>query len=344
MRAVTHHQEFFAGMRDILIKTSFPVRSEGLQSAVDYDTMDWDTQFDKYVRIGVENAKVHASRRLEMDVDDDYIPIYMPYFGGSIHHSFFGGQVRVHAGTSYADPVINRAADWQNLRPDMNNVWISRLAGALAYCRDHGDGVLIASFRGANGPLDMANGVLGNALFTECLDDPENMHKVMDVCTDAVSKTFALQAENCTRIDGGHVVPMGNIWLPEPMIGHISLDAVCLAGPAIFNEFEVPYLKRLADKYLGMYVHTHMLGHKSFPTICKAPGFVVFAPANDPKQPTLLEKFDKVLDAAGDIPLHLEVPAERLGQILTRLRGRRAIICVNAADADEARRIVDRVR
>lgn len=36
-----------------------------------------------------------------MDLDDDYIPFYYPYFGTAIHHDGFGGKVEFGSGTGY---------------------------------------------------------------------------------------------------------------------------------------------------------------------------------------------------------------------------------------------------
>ena len=43
-------------------------------------------------------------------------------------------------------------------------------------------------------------------------------------------------------------MPMGALWVPDPMAGHISLDAACLAGPDLYDEFEKPYLEAITDQ------------------------------------------------------------------------------------------------
>ena len=213
MRAATRFRQWYAGERDYLVQVHIPVQRDDLVPAPAYDGLDWEQDFDAYVAGNVANAKKFAESRLDLDIYDDTIPAYFPYFGISIHSSFFGGAVSFGGGTSYMEAVIARAADWATLRPDPQNVWLQRLLRGLAYCRDHGDGLLLAAYRGANGPMDMANAVLGNAFFTEIYDDPENTHRVLEICTRGIQLTFDMQRQQISEIAGGHVNGSG---MPPP--------------------------------------------------------------------------------------------------------------------------------
>jgi len=341
-RAVQRHREFYAGERDFLLQIHLPVPLDDLEPCPPVEAVDWEHGYDEYVRVNVENGKKYASRRLDVDIDDDLIPGYHPRFGISIHSSFFGGAVHFGGDTSYVEPVISRAADWAQLAPDVNNFWLQRLTRGMAYTRDHGDGVLIATFRGANGPLDMANGVLGNTFFDELYDDPKNMHRVVDVCWQATLLTFNLQRQYCTEIAGGHVAP-GGYWLPSEAIGHLSVDASCLISPAMFDEFEKPYLEQIAARTAGMFVHVHMLGRHAFRNLAQTKGVLVISPADDPNQPALLDELDNVLDAVGDIPLTVGIRRDRFAEDLPKFTGRRAIFSTFAANRDEALAIMEEV-
>ena len=341
-RAVRRHEQFFAGTRDYLLMVHLPANYAELEASPTVDTLNWEQDFDEYVRINVDNGKLLAQRRLECDIDDDLLPCYHPYFGISIHHSFFGGAVTFGGGTSYAAPVISMAAEWQQLRPDVNNIWLQRLTRGMAYCREHGDGVLLACFRGGNGPLDMATGVLGDALFTEFYEDPEHMHQLMEVCWQATLLTFDLQRRYCTELAGGHVIPAG-VWLPGNAIGHLSVDASCLISPGLFDEFEKPYLEQITARTGGAFIHLHMLGRHSFANICRVPGVLVASPADDPNQPALLDALDEVLASVGDIPLTVGLRRERLAQDLPKFRHRRAIFSISAADRDNALTIMEEI-
>lgn len=344
LAAAQRHKEFFEGRRPYLVKIEIPVQPTGPQEReIPFDELDWERDFDANVRAQVANAVSLARTRLDMKLGDDWIPCYHPYFGISIHVSFFGGAVHHGGGTSYADPVILRAADWEQLRADFSSPWPQRLGRGLAYCRDHGQGVLLASFRGANGPLDMANGVLGNALFSEYYDNPQDVHRVLKVCWPATLAAFEFQKKHCSKILGGHIVPMGNVWMPDPCVGHVSLDAACLSGPDSYEEFEVPYLARIVERVRGMFIHTHMMAWKMFANKCRTPGVWLFHPVDDPGQPKMLDKIDPVIEAAGDVPLLVEVNEDRFGEILPRFKNKRALIWAQARDASHARKVMEQI-
>lgn len=344
--AVQRHKEFYEGKRNYLVKIEVPLECNNLKSEISFNDVDWDRDFDEYVESRVENGKFKSRKRIKMKLEDDYIPYYHPYFGISIHHSFFGGKVQFGGGTSYAEHIISSASEWNKLKYDINGKWVQKLAKGLAFCRDHGEGVLVASLRGGNGPLDMANGVMGNELFTELYDDPDNIHKVMEICYESILAMFQLQKQNCSKIEGGHIAPMGNFWIPESCIGHISLDAACLVGPGLFEEFEKPYLNRLAEETNGYIVHSHMLGRRMFKEMCSIKRMLVFVPVDDPGQPTLLDELSAVLEAVGDTPLLVNIPENRLKEALPKLAGRRAVINLTATDSDHAKKqleIVDKI-
>lgn len=67
---------------------------------VPYDGMDWEREFLSYYKNGVTNRKIRSTYRLDMNIGDDTIPAYFPYFGNAIHHVFFGGEMRFKSGTS----------------------------------------------------------------------------------------------------------------------------------------------------------------------------------------------------------------------------------------------------
>lgn len=344
LKAVQRHKEFFEGKRNYLVKINIPCTcKELLETEIPLEGLDWENDYDEYVRCRVENGKRKAKIRLDLDIGDDYIPHYHPFFGISEHHSFFGGKVSFGGGTSYVEPVISAAKEWRQLKPNMNNLWIQRLVWGLDYCREKGDGILLSSYRGGNGPLDMANGVMGDNLFTECYDDPENMHKVMKVCTEGVLATFALQRKYCTEIQGGHIVPCGNLWVPGNNIGHVSLDAVCLAGPKVFEEFEKPYLNKIAKKTGGMVIHSHMMGLSLFSTMFKANGFLAFAPADDPKEPSPHEVVELIHESIGEVPLIINLKEENFADVLPSFTNKRGIFYLEAKNKDDAKRLLEKV-
>lgn len=366
LAAVQRNRDFFSGKRQYLVKVkllgvddnSFGVKAykdavenlsaeerkamEAMQGKlvpeIPYEGLDWKNDFDKYYKSRVQNAKVRAEYRLNMDLGDDYIPSYFPYFGIAIHHAFFGGHVDFNGGTSYCHPVIEKAEQWEDLHFSVENEWTQRLGEAMSFCNEHGDGVLLASLRGGNGPMDMANGVLGNQLFLDLMLDEENAEHLMQVCADACDAMYQFQQSCASEICGGRIAAQGSLWMPKPMFGHISSDAAHMAGPSLYNEFEKPLIEKLAEKYQGFLFHSHMMGHRMHRDFANTKGIDILRPVEDPNQPTIKEKIDDLLAQLGQKVLMLEVLKEDIPDIIPKFKEKRGIFELTArsrADAQE---------
>lgn len=350
--AVKRYQEFYAGKRDYIvnvyvnineasetdmnIRKKFQNAQKNQVAGVPYDGLDWNADFGKYYRSAVHNAKIWAEFRLDLDLGDNYIPGYYPYFGTAIHHAAFGGRVEFGGGTSYCHPVIEEACEWEKLHFSLENEWMQRLGEAMTYARDHGDGVLLASLRGTNGPMDTANGVLGNQLFIDCLIDPENTEQLMRVSAEACDTMYQFQLECASEICGGHIIPSGGLWLPNPMFGHISSDASLLTGPAIYNDIEKKWIEKLAEKYEGFQLHTHMMGLKMHKDYASTKGIKFICPADDPKQPTVLEKVDELLESVGDIPLMISLGKAEIQRVVPKFKEKRCVLNIFADSRRDA--------
>lgn len=367
--ALRRHQEFFQGKRNYLLKvslngfdiSSWPMNndssrkvSEKLQGdyevmkkqfvkEIPYDGMNWDRDFTDYYKNSITNRKIASSYRLDMKIGDDNLPAYFPYFGNAIHHIFFGGEMRFKGGTSYCTNIIEEAAEYEKVKFEIHNIWMERLGEGLDWCREQGDGVLLAALRGADGPLDMANGIMGNNLFTELMDDEENMQNLMKICKEACDAMCMLQKEHASMIQGGFVSGMGCLWMPEPMFGQISVDAAMMAGPKIYEKFEKPYLEELSEKYKGFLLHTHMLGWRMHDILAETKGVAIIRPSLDPNQPSFRETISSLLNQVRDKVLMLEVKKEEIEELVPFFVGKKAIFELQAEDKEDAWNQMERI-
>jgi hypothetical protein len=361
VRIVNRHKQFYAGERGCLIKISIEpqkneiaeenaprskeiadMRDRLLSWPQDNDS-GWDDVFKPYYMECVRDAAIRAKRRLDMGLGDDCIPFYQPSTGSAEHHALFGGKVAFGGGTSWVRPVIGKACEYEGLRFDLSNIWVRRITEAMAYARDNGRGVLPASLRGGNGPLDMANGAMGDAVFTELLDDEEGMRRILDICAEACEAMYRLQQDCASHIMGGYIGGHGNLWIPAPMFGHVSADASLLTGPELYSRFEKKRIECLAAKFGGLYLHTHMVGWRMFGEYAKTDGVKIMRPANDPNQKTLVGRLEETLDAIGGVILVIPVEPGELGRALEVLGGRRAVFEISAAGRDDALRQMEQI-
>jgi hypothetical protein len=213
----------------------------------------------------------------------------------------------------------------------------------MTYCRDHGDGVLVASLRGTNGPMDTANGVLGNQLFLDILLDPESTEQVMRISTEACDAIYRFQQSCATEIGGGFVAPMGLMWMPKPMFGHIAVDASLLTGPSIYNRIEKKWIEKLTETYEGFLLHTHMMGYAMHKDYASTKGIRLIRPSDDPKQPTAIEMIDGLLESIGDIPLMLCIGKSDISTVVPRFKGKRCVLELFANSRKDALEQIEQI-
>lgn len=344
---ISRHQKFYAGEKGCLIKFDIPADRANIELAAEtpYDGLDWDTQFEDYYATRLHNAVIKARYRLDSSVGDDYIPACRPNFGMGVHYAMFGGKIIFGGGTSWMEPVIHKASDYPKLEFDMNNIWMQKMAEEMNYYAANGQGVLLSALWGSDGPMDMANGVMGNEIFTELLDNPEDMDRVMEICADACSAMYQMQKEHASKVMGGMISGHANLWIPEPMFGHIGVDASCLTGPALYERFEKNLIESLTDRHGGFMVHTHMIGWRMIDVIANTKGAEILYPALDPNADRIVARLEEILRAIGDRILVIQIfDDNELLRALETLCGRgRVVFLLNAGNRDEALRRMEKI-
>ena len=346
-KIIGRHRDFYAGKRDCLVKIYIPddTPPDELVPEPRYDGLDWDAQFTDYYASRVKNGVVKARRRLEKKLGDDHIPSYHPVFGAGIHSAMFGSELIFMGGTSYIKPPIKNAGEHHKLKINIECKWMKRLAEGMKYCAENGSGVLAASLRGGNAPMDLANGIMGDVILTELLDDPENMRKVMGVCADACGLAYELQKKCASNVMGGFIAGHADLWMPEPMFGHISVDASLLTGPDLYDEFEKKHIEDFVKKHGGFMVHTHMMGWRMLGAVAKTRGAEIIFPVNDPNADKSVARLTEILNAVGDRILVIQIEnSDDLKTALNKLDGRKRIVfLVTASDTDDALRKMEAI-
>jgi len=343
---INRHKAFHAGERGCLIKISLPDEKglPGLVREPPFEGLDWDTQFEDYYKSRIHNGVIKARSRLDKGLGDDYITTYRTNFGMGVHYAMFGGKIIFIGGTSWMEPVITKAGEYPNLKYNFDNIWRKRMADEMDYGVEGSEGVLLTALWGGNGPMDMANGVMGNEVFTELMDSPDDMEKVMEICTGACDESYRIQKEHASCVMDGYIAGHANLWIPAPMFGHIGVDASCLTGPALYDEFEKRHLENLADKHGGFMVHTHMMGWRMIGAVAGTKGTKVLFPANDPNEDKIIDRLEEVLTAIGDKKLVVQVNGNELEKALKITAGRSGIVFMfGARDRDDALRKMDTI-
>jgi len=193
------------------------------------------------------------------EIDDDFVPYLMPWFGTIVTASAFGCQIEFpYKGDPAANPryyPVHTPADIQKLRlpdPEKNGL-MPRVLEFMHYMRTNS--FLPVGITDFQGPLTTANQLMGyDKLIYLMTDYPNSMHALMDIVTETLIAWVKVQKE----------------WIGEPMDqcfadqqvylgGHAGIwfsdDDAVLMSPKTYKEFVVPYNSRILTEFNGGIVH-----------------------------------------------------------------------------------------
>jgi hypothetical protein len=98
----------------------------------------------------------------------------------------------------------------------------------------------------SGGPLNTCKDLLDtNLLYTGFYDNPQAMHHLLDLVTDVQLELYHAIVDAVGGIERMTGIDFDPIWAPEKYKSFVSDDVCATIGPAIFQEFSIPYNNRL---------------------------------------------------------------------------------------------------
>ncbi len=208
-------------------------------------------------------AAVSAQERWYLNhlrnVDDDWVPYLMPWFGTVVAASAFGCRVEFHPGQDpAADPTyypVQGPDDIRRLRvpdPERDGLMPTVLE-YLRYMKENSD--LPIGFTDHQGPLTTANQLMGyDKLIYLMMDDPVAMHQLMDVITDGLI-TWVQAQKDLIGDPPGYCIANQSMYTGENIGVWLSDDDAVLIDADLYREFVVPYNSRILTAFDGGIVH-----------------------------------------------------------------------------------------
>lgn len=189
---------------------------------------------------------------------DDYIPMLFPWYGTGVVPSALGSKIVFKAKMDPAieGTVIRQPVDLKKLSPpdpEKDGLMPQVLQG-IDYMRAHSD--LPVSFTDCQGPLNIALSLCGvENLFVWMYDYPEQVHEMMDFCTETLIEWIKVQKKHAGQSPEKGAFPHG-IVLPDGFGGvWISDDDCTILSPDLYREFVVPYNSRVFKAFGGGTLH-----------------------------------------------------------------------------------------
>jgi uroporphyrinogen-III decarboxylase len=193
------------------------------------------------------------------EVDDDFVPYLMPWFGTAVTASALGCQVDFPA---KLDPTVNPLHYPVVTPEDVKRLQIANperdglMPRVLQYLRSmRANSFLPVGITDFQGPLTTANQLMGyDKLIYLMQDHPAVMHDLMDKVTETLIHWVKKQKEvigepltDCFSDQQVYVGGHAGIWFSD--------DDAVLMSPTTYKEFVVPYNSRILKTFGGGCLH-----------------------------------------------------------------------------------------
>ena len=163
------------------------------------------------------------------------------------------------SGTTWARPVLADAEPLTTYRPAVDRAWLAKLTACTKALVDHAAGDYFVSTTLMRGPLDMLGAMLGTArLFLAFTDEPEQVPRLLRVCTDVWIEAAEAQFSVIPSTAGGYVNRY-RLWAPGRSVV-TQADISSLISPHTYARFLSPCDARLGETFDYLTIHTHSAG------------------------------------------------------------------------------------
>ncbi len=227
--------------------------SEPIVSVYNVPSYRQEQDADRMVEMAVECIRKDAAGG-----EEEILPCFWPDFGTVSTAAIWGGKIipPPPGGCIHIEPVAHSPADLAKLRPSpFERTDFQRGIDIYRRVQKAYGGTLFTRTPDFQGPMNTLALIMDQTeLMCAFYEAPQAIHAALDHITDILIEFVGRYVRT---IGPGLVV--GNSWpylsLPATMGISITQDYMPLMGPDVYAEFEIPRLKRIADKFGGVWIH-----------------------------------------------------------------------------------------
>ena len=303
---------------------------------------DLDHQLHEFIDYQLENNKILWQAK--SGLDDDTIPLMVPWFGISEHSAWTGADVHFQKDTSLPIPFIKSIDDVEAMNLCTENKWFRRMQQGYDYLRSKKDGSFVLGVRGTMAPMDIANAIRGDELFTDFILNPELVHLLMKKLTSLIPQYYSHMLSWADDLLGGHAYFFHHGWMPGNTIAHLSNDAAMLCSPQIFDEFAFEYEKELVAPYKHVLYHVHNQKMHFIPRLIEMPQLSLLEISTDPNTVEPLDDLENIFSLTGSTNLMLHCDSDLLRKRIDELTERNVFLHVWCKDYKDAKEVIAMVR
>jgi hypothetical protein len=197
----------------------------------------------------------------EIFIFDDTVPAAYTGLRDITIGVILGCPIKFTEEVSSAEPIIHEWTRLKDIRFDSNNYWLRKILRDTRYLVEKAKGRFGVGISSMGGPGETMSQLRGTENL--CMDfyyNPEKVHKLARICTEAIIKFRNLQKEIIGDFHGGTCVcyPRG-LWMPGKS-ALLQEDFSLFVSPEIFREFLLPYNKEIIENLDHSLFHIHSSG------------------------------------------------------------------------------------
>lgn len=214
-------------------------------------------------------AERHAALFGHKPNGDDWIPRLSTNNGTSAMVSAFGPQLQDSGGGHWAHRLLDDLRQVDDLQlPPVDSGLVGEALAHTQALREHADLPIMSL--DLQSPLTVATQMVGvSELFLAMYDDPRRVHALLELLTEFFSRVVEAQREAA----GDRYCPVfwPGIWAPAEIGLELADDYMLTLSPELFDQFSLPYLSRLAERFGGLYLHSCSIYARNLPSLRKIP-------------------------------------------------------------------------
>lgn len=312
---------------------------------LDLTTYQFPQDMEKYLDDKITCLESFWHQREELD--DDHMPFIIARYGIAELSAFIEAdaeaEVEFSTETSWHHQAIKSWDVLEKLKFDHQNKWLKLVIDGMKYLQEKNDGRYIVGLRGCECPIDIANALRGNDLFLDFYTNPDEVHRLMDLCADAAIYFLKAQLEVVNTISGG--IGTGfELWVPNGYVGHLSEDATTMCSPETYTTFGKPYTEKILKEFDKCLMHTHSIGTHVLPQIAAIEKIDVIEIVNDPNGARAIEIYKQFENVLKGKKVMFTITKSELEENIAFLKDRKTILRYDAKDVADAKEVIEIVR
>jgi len=229
-----------------------------ISPGVTYNYEDFEKTYrDPDLQLSVQLTEIKAHE--EKNIEDDYIPMLMPWFGAVGMAEGFGGEVlwfkKDHPKIL---PVLKSARNIKKLKkPNVKSGLMGEILKMTKYFQQETDFKYPICEGEHYTPVELAFELIDTTSgIYAMIDEPKLMHNLLEIITETLFDFIEEQRKLAKEYVFGKNVGSTGIYIKEGNGIYLCEDSMVNLSPELFREFSLPYLNIISERFGGLFLHS----------------------------------------------------------------------------------------